>query len=242
MSGSGEAARRQSSNEIESEILREIDSIHARLKTKGIECRTYTKQSIEFLQSLEDDKKAQILQSLKEWSSILSVASDSGVHTLRDEIRMVESVISRRSLTLKGCDWDMSDDNLVIEVYNQDGVQVYRSQSFFGTCSYAILDISAREWFALWNRPYQVIQQMTKIVSEVLHGQLKTTVVDIPRHLILEIYNESKVEPFHPKAIAVEFKNIYPLYSPDDRIAGFVVTSTAEVVSEGDDFSKLDCI
>ena len=40
----------------------------------------------------------------------------------------------------------------IVEVYNLDHVQLFRSINFFDLCNYSLLDLLARQWFELFER------------------------------------------------------------------------------------------
>ncbi len=228
------------------EVLEEIRSIHSTLQNAGIQTRTHTQKGLEILLSLDEEQRQQILTGLREWNGILEGSKKkwNPVQTkvsFKDETRMADALLAARSLSMKD-DWGDTDDNLLIEIYNHEGVQIHRSQNFFDNCGYSILDLNVQKWQALWKRPQIALEKMGQVVGDLFAGKLSSSKVNIEPHLILEIFNETSAEPFYPKAIKVTFKDIYPVYSPTGAIAGFVVTSLGEVVSTGPERLKFGCI
>jgi hypothetical protein len=155
---------------------------------------------------------------------------------------MVEKALQQFCFKMKDHTWDATAQEQIVEVYTVDGIQLYRSLSFFRTCGYSLLDLCVNEWYVLWERPQKVLQEMHLVLSSLLAGRKKDSTLDIPPHLVMETYDDGCTQPFLPRAIFVTMKHLYPLFNAQDQICGYVLTSTAKVVSEGPESLKIDFI
>jgi hypothetical protein len=224
------------------EILLLIESLHKTLFAAGIPSRPYTAQAADKLVRMPEEQKRAILQQLRPWIAILASTAVAADMNFLDETRMVERALDQFNFNLKNHTWDTTAGEQILEIYNAQGMQLYRSLGFFKTCGYSLLDLCVNEWFVLWERPQKVVQQMNEVVASVLSGKKTDTVVNIAPHLILETYDDGCTQPFIPRAIFVGFKNIYPLYSIQDQVCGFIVTSSARLICEGEDSLKINFI
>lgn len=224
------------------EIIEQVDLIYGLLNRAAIPVRAYTPKSVQILLGLSETRKIAILRDLKNWSSIL-MSVEGSIENV-DEKVLANKALSYFNFKLKNHDWQATSTEEIIEIYNPEGVQLYRSLNFFKTCGYSLLDLCVNEWFVLWERPKSVIDKMFAAVGEVMSGRRTDPRFDeIGPHLIRETYDDGTTQPFLPRTAIVEFKNIYPAYSLDQKyIIGFVCTSVGKIVSVGDEARKIDFI
>jgi hypothetical protein len=223
-----------------SEILQHIDDIYRLLQRASVPVRPYTTKSVNILLGLGEDTRKMILQRLQSWKTILESPNVSLENV--DEKILVDKALGYFNFNLKNHDWDNTSHDEIIEIYNLEGIQLYRSLNFFQTCGYSLLDLCVNEWFVLWERPRAVVEKISKTIEGLITGQKTNPTVEIPPHLIRETYDDGTTQPFCPRAAVVEFKNIYPAYGNSGEIIGFVVTSKGRLISIGDDAMKMDFI
>jgi len=225
----------------DAKIIQQIDLIYGLLHNASVPVRPYTEKSVQILMTKDEETKVKILSNLTSWSSILSSAGP--LLEPKDERVLAKKALNHFGFMTSPRNWEDIQLDEIIEIYNPEGIQLYRSLNFFKTCGYSLLDLCVNEWFVLWERPQAVIHQMHAVVGEVMSGRKKDYAMNIGPHLIRETYDDGTTQPFSPRAAIVEFKNIYPAYGEGhDGIIGFVVTSKGKLVSTGDDTMKLDFI
>jgi hypothetical protein len=225
------------------EIIMRIEILHGLLLKVGITNRPYTASAVNILRTLPREKHLSILKSLQVLTTLIESSGDLTIGTEINEPLLVDKALEYFNFKMKNHSWETTAKNEIIEIYNHEGIQLYRSLNFFTTCGYSLLDLCVNEWYVLWERPRRVIDQLAEIVADLFAGKKAgDSTVYVPRHLIRETYDDGTTQPFQPRSILVEFKNIYPTYSADDRINGFIATSTAQVVSIGDEALQLDFI
>src|SRR5437868_972067 len=132
-------------------IIQQVDLIYGLLMRASIPARPYTPKSVRILQNLDEDKKLRILQDLKNWSAIL-ISTGSSLEKI-DERSLALKALKYFNLNLKDDGWQDTYADEIIEIYNPQGIQLYRSLNFFKTCGYSLLDLCVNEWFVLWERP-----------------------------------------------------------------------------------------
>lgn len=234
----------KSMNPVTAEIFEAVDYVHSQLLKIGIYNKGYTLSAVQLLLSFPPEKQAFILNNLRNWKRIL-VANEreafgkDGVN----EAFLIEKALGYFNFRLKDHNWKSTAQNEILEIYNMEGIQLYRSMNFFSTCGYSLLDLCVNEWYVLWERPRRIVDQMAETVADVLSGKKNNDPqVYIAEHIVRETYDDGTTQPFLPRSVQVCFKNIYPTYMPDNRIAGFVATSTAKVIFIGEEALKLHFI
>lgn len=217
-------------------IFKEISELHQMLQQVGIETRPYTQKALQGLYHADETKKQRILNDLKNWKNIL-LSSEADFKEV-NECRLAIQALKYFNFKVKNRDWiEATHPDEIIEIYNPEGIQLYRSLNFFKTCGYSLLDLYVNEWFILWERSSQVIEKIHEVVEQTLSGNKTNTKVDIGPHLIRETYDDGTTQPFEPRTAVVEFSDIYPAFDNDsaNEIIGFMITSKGRVISVGDD-------
>jgi len=223
------------------EILQVIGEIYTLLSKAGVPVRPYTKKGLAALALADEDKKQRILTDLNNWKAILQ-SSEVTLDKV-DEHYLAQKALKHFKFKLKKHDWAQSAADEIIEIYNPQGVQIYRSLNFFGVCGYSLLDLCVHEWWILWERPKSVINSIHNVVTSVLSGEKQDSAVNIDSHLIRETYDDGTTQPFLPRITLVNFGDIYPAYCSDsNEIIGFVITSKGKLLSVGADADAVDFI
>jgi hypothetical protein len=160
---------------------------------------------------------------------------------LNFEIEFTKRFLAVEGLFVSDDIWATLRDGDVIEIYNLDGIQIFRSFSFFKYCSYTLTDILSQEWFNLWDRPRTIIEAMHNNVGRALESSKSIFKTDVPTHVLRETNMAKELHGVKPKACLVTFKNIAVVSShPLSRIPkGFICTSTAELIAEGEEAKKI---
>ncbi|WP_413289254.1 hypothetical protein [Bdellovibrio sp. HCB337] len=227
---------------IAAEIIQQINEIYYILAKASVPVRPFTPKAIQALKEADEIKKLRILQDLTNWKNIL-VSANVGIEKV-DEKQLAAKALKYFNFRLKDHDWLETCGDQIIEIYNPEGIQLYRSLNFFNTCGYSLLDLCVNEWFVLWERPKAIIQRIHDVVGQVLTGTKTDTAVGIGPHLIRETFDDGTTQPFQPRTAIVEFCNVCPTYSNDlkNNIIGFVITSRGKLVSVGEEATAIDFI
>lgn len=108
--------------------------------------------------------------------------------SLSDEIRFCRKALKKLGWKLKDESFFnlIRDENDVIEIYNKNYNQVYRSFSFFKYCCYSILDLLTYEWSELYDRPAHVNEMLFKFGKQMFTEDGTTMPYNIPPHVLIE--------------------------------------------------------
>jgi hypothetical protein len=155
---------------------------------------------------------------------------------LETELKCLEGALTR--FGLKPLD-DISSyltKGDVIEIYNKEGVQLYRNFEFFKNCSYSLMDVITNEWFILYERPQQSINAMFGQAALVVEQGKQTIPWVVPEHIMKERYLNAK------RAFKIKCKYISPLTDKTGKSVAVLTTMQAELISEGDEVTKINMI
>lgn len=114
----------------------------------------------------------------------------------------------------------------VIEIYNQDSIQVFRSFEMFQFLSYSLSDIFAHEWTDLYTRDEFVFNRMFNLVGEILSGKVTGVInPNFPPHIVEEKFSEKKCWA------KMKHRFFSPLFTAGGNIGGFL--SAFEIIDSG---------
>lgn len=118
------------------------------------------------------------------------------------------------------------ENNDIIEVYDNSGIQAFCSFNFFNFCSYSLEELHLYSWDELYKRSPFIIKQMQINAQAILSGKKISTENAITDHYCLELNSTDK------RLLKCQIKATWPLLDSDKNIAAFITTSKLEIVKE----------
>ena len=111
--------------------------------------------------------------------------------------------------------FDLMDNNTFFEVYDNHFTQVFRSIDFMKLTSHGLMALESCDWFCLFERSKNIIDQQMVNVRRVFSGNLKTCIFyPVDRHTVKEINSPS------PKTSLSESLVYAPVYGLDGKSHG----------------------
>lgn len=108
-----------------------------------------------------------------------------------------------------------SDD--IIEIYNNEGIQVFRSFELFQHISYSLSEIFTFTWMELFERDEFVFKRVFDAVDKVLAGEVTGVVKQqLPPHVLKEKFSNEK------KWIEIQQGVLCPLQSVNGSLGGYL--------------------
>ncbi|MBX3018458.1 MAG: hypothetical protein KF767_11245 [Bdellovibrionaceae bacterium] len=115
------------------------------------------------------------------------------------------------------CDYFEEDD--IIEVYSEQGVQLYRSWSCYRHCSYSVLELKLYDWDTLYQRPSWVAKTLWDMMPRLFEPGQKTIAYNIPEYVMTERLQK------HNRRLLFRMKYASPLLDKSTgRTCAFVST------------------
>lgn len=131
-------------------------------------------------------------------------------------------------------DFEIGD---IIEIYDAQGIQVYRNLNFFKMTNYSLLDVITHSWSDLWERSSGVTRQISKMAEVVsTKDDLKPFSCPVEEHYLIEkAYGNTQVIKVKPKKCAKVKLNLKDNF-------GFMSLIKADVISKDSSNSKVSFI
>lgn len=119
----------------------------------------------------------------------------------------------------------------IVEVYNAEGIQIWRNFNFFEVCGYSIEEMFCYTWLERYERNEETLKHIFAIISRFMSGENVTIKCDI--------YNQIK-ELISTQKLTIDAHHEYvsPFYDKENRYAGFVVISSAQVSASVDQAAR----
>lgn len=155
------------------------------LRDHGGDVEIDSKASREAWLMLPEEVKMAVLKGFSFYLDICEDTVRAGI-SLRDNYGLLSHSLKKANLfTIEDVSSYITNDNIV-EVYNLDHVQLFRSINFFDLCNYSLLDLLARQWFELFERLESVTNaNLEEINLTVKGGKLRRMTVG--PHLLKEL-------------------------------------------------------
>jgi hypothetical protein len=143
---------------------------------------------------------------------------------LDDSTRLLEIALKALHFAVDPKFYSMIDREDILEVYDSNHVQVFRSFNFFRTCTYNLDDVLAHEWYELYERNEAITNGMLNSISNHLDGSLNISSFSTPTHLLRERFSHEQA------TFMVRMKKLATIFSGPERKPAFACTGTAKLV------------
>lgn len=140
---------------------------------------------------LQVQKQIDIIESLESALRIYGAAIGGGI-SIKDNRQMAWWALRELSYRPTSDAFSHIEDRNVIEIYDENHKQVFRTLNFFPCLSYSLDEINTYEWWELYNRDEAVTQVMHKTVGEMMSRAPATIVKPFPTHWAQERFSERK--------------------------------------------------
>lgn len=214
----------------------------------GYSVHPYSARSLQKLSTLPEERKISIRLFYENWISWIE-PEDSSTHEIQIDLEKEKSFLKRAldhyNLRVHDDFWATLQTGQLIEIYGTDMVQIYRNLEFLRYCSYSLLDISVFEWYNLWTRPTQILEAMLKCAEQAMNHPTPVLPYSVPRHVLRETQPATLDEPQPRIACLVDFHHIGSVFNKfgfDLSPRGAIATSSGEIISIGDEASKIQFV
>jgi hypothetical protein len=230
----------EESLKLDLDIFGNLDLLALKLKNFGFKVTTTSPNAIQKLATLKIEQKLELNQTYLKMLELLSTVKletePDATFGLETEKKLLKRILNHEGSEAPDDFWTKLESNHHMQVFNDQMVQTYRSFNFFDICAYSLLDLSVFEWYVLWERPKLILEAMHKHVEDVFQSSFQSKEVLIPKHIVRETFNSGNSSPFIPRAALTRFHQIAPLRRPGgSRTVGFIVTSSAQLIAEGEE-------
>ena len=163
--------------------------------------------------------QANIIRGITQLNQLLIAASKSGVGLTNDR-RLTWFAISRLGLLPCSDAFDQIKDSDFVEIYNTEGIQIFRNLEFYQLISYSIAEITLYPWYKLYGRHTNFATQIrTEAFGKALDGRRETFRPAIDTHESWELISRDQ------RRFQIWPGVISPLFDRGGRAVAFLATS-----------------
>jgi hypothetical protein len=128
--------------------------------------------------------------------------------------------VALKALGLLTCDeiFGSIRRNDIVEIYNSEHIQIFRSFNFFRICNYGLDDVLLHEWFVLYERNPQVTQSIMTHIENHMKSQNPISRFKIAGHVMKEKFADPQGVFF------TRFKFLASTFLGPERRDGFLCT------------------
>lgn len=176
--------------------------------------RPYSRQSLPHFSALSEQERATVLTDMMNFYTLCLDVKETG-HSLKDTRFVTGKAIQRLGLEIEEQYLNLIENQHVVEIYNEQQTQIFRSFRFFEVSSYTLEDLLCRRWYHIYDRPEEANVIFHEIVIKFYSQPKKSALfVDLPevpireRDTLENLTIHSKVEWFIPLFKDNEFKAV----------------------------------
>lgn len=213
------------------------------LNKLGYTVRVYSESALQKLAETQAAKKDQLASDLECWCTWIEPLDPRTSYD--NEITLLKRALDKHGFEADPEFWKTIEKGQIVEFYNEDMVQLYRSFNFYAMTGYSLLDISLFEWYVLWDRPSQILESIGAELMESLQSHIPAKPFVTRKHLVREIFNASNSEHFKPRASLLEplhLGSLTPNKFGTNQKKGFICTSTGETIAVGKEAENIQFI
>jgi hypothetical protein len=196
-------------------ICAELDQFVGFLAKYGHRARPYREGSIAHFNSLEPIQRRTILANFRAYADLCASIESAGV-SFKNIPDLARFVVGKLGLNGPRSFFEGLGSENIVEIYNSEGVQVFRNFVFYDFCSYTLLDLISYPWFELLERHASVNEKIGKLIAEVM-GDCNDVIADtLGPHNMRELFSEEK------RIFRAQFVCFAPLFEGPGVKKGFI--------------------
>ncbi len=168
------------------------DALCFLLAKEGIHRNAYS-EGLPHFSKLSNDHKLKAINHLQFYYDLCMEQVSEG-YALKDSPSFTWRALKALGYTPTSDLFEKMKDHHVVEIYSSEGVQVFRSLTFFKHCSYTFEEIHSLEWWTLFDRPAEISQTILDATVKIFTGATKD-IFDpgVPAHLVKETQSEERL-------------------------------------------------
>lgn len=155
---------------------------------------------------LSENKQLEIIRTLEGTLSFLDHAVAQEI-PLKEDVRLLELAAKKLNLGLSGDLFDTLTADDLFEIFDSEGIQIYRSFSFFNYSNYSLLELSTYSWYELYERPSSIEKKLYSMFIEAIQGDQ----IDWPLSEIIAPYTIRELHTDDPATFLLTEKSAHRL-------------------------------
>lgn len=158
-----------------------------------------------------------ILDNLRDSISITERAIKTGVNIEKETRALTWWALLKLKLRPRSDLFSHLNDSDIIEIYDANNIQVFRTFNMFQCISYTLEELFTYQWFELFKRDQNVTDQLVSMATQLLNAETSDIIFpELPPHFIEDL--------FGPRRTCSEIQTRLgaPLYTPQNKVGGYL--------------------
>lgn len=201
------------------------ENIATQVQSSGIKVKAFHDSSLIHFRELTTTSKQKAIEEAQNYlNSLREVPLTAGAPaSLIDQSRSLWLALKYFNLRPTSDLFNYIHQDKAVELYNSDGIQVWRNFHFFKVCGYTIEEIFCFTWQERYERNDFATKQIVDLISQFTR--------DTTQVAHCSIYNQLR-ENFSNQRFIIDVLHEYiaPVYDYKHDVAGFVSISDAKVL------------
>ncbi len=207
-----------------SEFKLAADKICAIAAKKNLTIKGYHSPELPLYSALSETKQEEALLLVKAYLQSMESAEAMG-ECLDSVDRSLWHALSTMGLLPPSDLFARLKPNAVIEIYDLQGLQIWRNFNFMRVCSYTLEEIYSIEWFKRYKRDEKYTEECVKNVTSLLSGETSEVYKpDMSLQVMEETCSQDRL------MIRASYDLLSRLKNRDGELAAWLVATSAEVV------------
>lgn len=175
----------------------------------------YKMLSLPFFRQLTTDQKQLVVRQLADYISICERVQADGL-SIKNSLFLVKKALQHYSVHVHDDVMKLIQDRYVVEFYNMNHLQMFRTFNFFEFTSYTIEDIYCRPWYSLFDRDPHITEKLLSEGMPLLMSDFRG-----PSHLNVPAHYLTERDSLEGLMMLVKSTWVAPLFKGNEKI-GFV--------------------
>lgn len=179
---------------IEFEYKRLLEKFCQRLEAEGLHVKPYVADSWGRFRKFPLARQHEILNNFLVFYKACASVLNEGIR-FRETKVFLWRFLREFGLQPDKSAFSFINEEDVIEVYNSEGLQIYRNFKFFEICSYSLEELYSFPFYDLFERNVFITQEIMRFVSSFYQSATREPVLSaIPDHNLKERFSEDQHE------------------------------------------------
>ncbi|QDK38726.1 hypothetical protein [Bdellovibrio sp. NC01] len=191
------------------------------ISEEGLSFRPYAREALTYFSLLDEALQRAIVVDLMNYYQICLDMRATG-QTLKSTRVFTEKALDRLDLHIDPKELERIEDQHIIEIYDVDQRQIFRSFRFFEVSSYTLEDLLCRRWYHIFLRPPEHEAAFQAKVNEFFTASEKKTM-----ELGLPECPVSESETLERLKIFAQVHRFVPLFDQNKQFKAVMLVITA---------------
>lgn len=161
------------------------------LAQEGLNRIAYS-EGLPHFSKLSFDMKTKVVHHLQFYHDLCQEQVAEG-YTLKDNPSFAWRALKKLGLTPRSDLFSHLTNDMIVEIYSRENVQIFRNFRFFEFCSYTLEELLTIEWWNLFERDPKITNQLFQYASQLLSGEITGNIAPkIGTHIVSEKFSADK--------------------------------------------------